>query len=426
MSIAIFLILFIVLMLVKFPIPFTMLISSLVYYHMEGMALTSVINRLVGGVDNFVLLSVPGFILAGIIMNSGGITERIFKFADLCVGWIPGGLGHANVFASVIFAGMSGTAVADAAGLGAIELKAMQDAGFDEDFSLAVTGASSIIGPIIPPSVPMVLYATMSGASVGAMFMAGVVPGILMGLACSIIVFFQCKKRGYKRNPFPKMAELGRTFLWAFFPLLTPVIIIGGILTGVFTPTESAMIAVLYSVVLAFIYRAITIRDFPRILKETLDSLVPITFIVSCAAVFGYVLAAAQTPAMLAEAFLGIIDSKLVALIVLNILLLLLGCFMETTAAILIFTPVILPILTEFDISLVHFGVLMVLNLMIGLLTPPVGVVLYVLAGISEKASFSDIVKVIWPYIIVLIILLYVILFIPQIATAVPAALGYI
>ncbi|WP_319560456.1 TRAP transporter large permease [Marispirochaeta sp.] len=410
---------FLVLLLLKTPVSFSMFVSSILYLLTYDIPVLVAVQRMASGPDSFPLLAVPGFILAGTIMNTSGITERLFNFANKCVGHITGGLGHANIFASIIFAGMSGTAIADAAGMGAVELKAMKDRGFDEDFSLAVTGASSIVGPIIPPSVPAVLYGVVASVSIGRLFAAGFIPGVLMGCALSVLVFIQAKKRGYPKELRPTVKEFSLAFKDAFFPLLTPVLIIGGILIGVFTPTEAAFITVIYSIVLGISYQSIRVRDLLVFVRETANTTVSVMLIVASSAVFAWILASEQIPQKLAEVFLVAFPNKYVALVVINLFLLIAGSFMETIAAITILTPVLLPVVLELGVDPVHFGILMILNLMIGLLTPPIGMVLYVLSTVSQ-VPFEKIAKAVVPYLLLLIGVLYVLTFLPDVVLWLP------
>ena len=420
MMIAVLLISFFLLIILRVPISFSLLISSLIYLIGAGISPIVAVQRMAMGIgDSFHLMAVPFFILAGNIMNSGGITRRIFDFANKVVGHITGGLGHANILASVIFSGMSGTAIADAGGLGAIELKAMKDAGYDEDFSLAVTGASSIIGPIIPPSVPAVVFGVIAGVSIGRLFIAGIVPGIIMAFAMGVFVYVESKRKNYPKTKRATASEVGIAVKESFFTLMTPVIILGGIVGGIFTPTEAAMIAVIYSLILSFVYKEIGIKDIPRLLLETINSTVSVMLIVACASLFGWILASAQVPQLLASFFLDTMPNKYVALLVINLLLFVAGTFMETISAITILTPVLMPVVVNFGIDPVHFGIVMILNLMIGLLTPPVGMVLYVLAGVS-KVPFERISKVVLPYIVVLSIVLLVITYVPDIVLFLP------
>jgi len=411
---------FFLLIIIRVPISFALLISSLLYLTGAGISPIVAVQRMAMGIgDSFPLMAVPFFILAGNIMNSGGITRRIFDFANKVVGHITGGLGHANILASVIFSGMSGTAIADAGGLGAIELKAMKDAGYDEDFSLAITGASSIIGPIIPPSVPAVVFGVIAGVSIGKLFVAGIIPGIIMAFAMGIFVYVESKRKNYPKTKKATFRELVFSVQESFFTLMTPVVILGGIIGGVFTPTEAAMIAVIYSLVLSFAYKEIGIRDIPRLLLETVNSTVSVMLIVSCASLFAWILASAQVPQALASFFLDTLPNKYVALLVINILLFVAGTFMETISAITILTPVLMPVVVNFGIDPVHFGIVMILNLMIGLLTPPVGMVLYVLAGVS-KVPFERIARVVTPYIVVLSIVLLIITYVPDLVLFLP------
>jgi tripartite ATP-independent transporter DctM subunit len=411
---------FFVLLLLKVPISFSLLVSSFFYFVTHGISPAMTIIKMTMGIaDSFPLLAVPFFILAGAIMNTGGITSRLFDFADKVCGHITGGLGHANILASIIFSGMSGTAVADTAGLGAIELKAMKDAGYDEDFSLAITGASSIIGPIIPPSVPAVVFGVIAGVSIGQLFIGGIIPGLIMGGAMSIFVYFQSKHRGYPKKKRATMREFIISTRKAFLALLTPVLIIGGIFIGVITPTEAAIIAIIYSLILSIGYKEFSRKDFLKVLIETANGTISVMLIISCAAVFGYVLAREQIPQKMTDSFLAILPNKYIALVVINLILLVAGTFMETMSAITILTPVLMPIVEGFKINTVHFGIVMILNLMVGLLTPPVGVVLYVLAGVAN-VPFEKIVKAIWPYMLVLTIVLFLITFIPPLVLFLP------
>lgn len=410
---------FITLLVLRVPIAFTLLISSLLYMFANNIPLKTATQRMVAGPDSFPLMAVPFFILAGQIMNHGGITKKIFDFANKVVGHFTGGLGHANIIASIIFSGMSGTAIADVGGLGAIELKAMKDAGYDEDFSLAVTAGSSIIGPIIPPSVPAVVFGAIAGVSIGRLFISGIVPGLIMGFAMMALVYFQCRDKHYAKQKRANFGELFTSFKEAFFPLLTPVVILGGIIGGIFTPTEAAIIATIYSLILGLAYKEFTAKDIPGLVKETVSTMVSVLFIVAAASLFGWILTVSQVPQQAAEFFTNHISNKYVVLLVINILLLVVGTFMETIAAITILTPVLMPVVLKFGIDPVHFGLIMILNLMIGLMTPPVGMVLYVLSSVS-KVPFERICKACVPYVGLLIILLFVFTYLPQLVVFLP------
>ena len=351
--------------------------SALWVYLSKSVPDFTILHRMVMGVDSFPLLAIPFFILAGSLMNAAGLTNQIFNFAKAVVGWLPGGLGHVNIGASIIFAGMSGAAVADAGGLGTIEIKAMNDAGYDLDFSVAVTAASSTIGPIIPPSLPMVIYGVMASTSIGKLFIAGFIPGLLMGLALAIMVAYYAHKRNYPRDTQFSIKQLGISFIQGLPALMTPVIIIGGIASGIFTPTEAAIAAVVYALILGLVYRTLDLKKLVAISMETAETTAVILLIVGGASIFAWVLTANQVTERFATIFLSITENKYLLLLVINILLLIVGCFMETIASITILTPVLLPVAMKLGVDPIHFGVIMVLNLMIGLLTPPVGMVLF-------------------------------------------------
>ena len=410
---------FLLLMILGCPIAFCLLCSGTIYFMTNNMALIMVVQRLTEGANTFTLLAVPGFILAGNLMNSGEVTDRIFDFCGKLVGHITGGLGHANILASVVFAGMSGAAIADAGGLGAIELKAMHDAGYDDDFSLAVTGASSLVGPIIPPSVPAVVYGTVASVSIGRLFMAGAVPGAIMAIAMCAMVYIISKKRGYRKEEWCGFRALFHSFRRAFLSLLTVVVILGGILAGIFTPTEAAIIATFYAIFLGFFYRTLTLKKLLAALKEASETTCTVMMIVCGATIFCYILSFERFPQMVANLFLTYVDNKYMALFVINVFLVFVGMFMDSSPSIIILTPVFLPVVTAFGVDPVHFGIIMILNLMIGLLTPPVGMVLYVLSKVSS-VPFERICKPTVPYIIMFYIILQFITYIPQICLALP------
>ena len=404
------------------PIAYCLIVSGTVYFAANGMNLMMLVQRLTEGANTFTLLAVPGFILAGNLMNSGEVTDRIFDFCGKLVGHITGGLGHANILASVIFAGMSGAAIADAGGLGAIELKAMHDAGYDDDFSLAVTGASSLVGPIIPPSIPMVVYGTAASVSIGRLFMAGAVPGLVMAVIMCIMVYIISKRRGYQKEAWCGWRELWRAFRRAFLSLLTVVIILGGILAGVFTPTEAAIVAVFYAVFLGFFYKTLTLKKLISAVKEATETTCTVMLIVCGATVFCYILSFERFPQTVANMFLQYVNNKYLALLIINIFLVFVGMFMDSSPSIILLTPVFLPVVMAYGVDPVHFGIVMVLNLMIGLLTPPVGMVLYVLSKVSS-VPFERICKSMVPFIIVFYIVLQFITYLPGITLALPRLL---
>lgn len=403
------------------PVGIALAGSSLLYILLAGnLPDVVVIHRMVNGIDSFPLLAVPFFILAGNLMNSAGITNRIFTFANALVGWMRGGLGHVNVGASVIFAGMSGAAVADAGGLGAIEIKAMKDAKYDADFAVGVTAASSTIGPIIPPSLPMVIYGVVAGASIGQLFAAGLIPGILMAVALMIMVAYYARVRGYPRDHAFRWLVLARAFKGAFLSLMTPVIIVGGILFGLFTPTEAAIAACAYALLLGLVvYRTLSWQRFVRVTIDTIETTAVILFIVAGASIFSWILTSTRTAEAFAALILVISDNPILVLLLINLILIIVGCFLETVAAITILVPVLLPIAVQVGIDPVHFGVIMVLNLMIGLLTPPVGMVLYVLSRVA-KVPFEKAVVATLPFLVPLVVVLMLVTFVPALTMWLP------
>ena len=410
----------IILLIIGAPVAVALGLASLVYILIDGLPEIILAHNMINGIDSFPLLAIPFFILAGHLMNTAGITTKIFAFARAAVGWMHGGLGHVNVGASVIFAGMSGAAVADAGGLGNIEIKAMRDADYDDDFSVGITAASSIIGPIIPPSLPLVIYGVMASVSIGELFAAGLIPGLMMAVSLMIMIAYYAKKRNYPRDSRFELSVLSATFKKAFLPLLTPIIIIGGVSTGVFTPTESAVAAVMYSLFLGIVvYKTLTWKHIVRVAMDTIETTAAILLIIASAAVFAWVLTANQVAQHLGDFLLSLSDDKTVILLIIMVLVLLMGMFMETIAAMTILVPILIPITTMVGIDPVHLGIIVVLNLMLGLLTPPVGMVLYVLSDVSG-VSFEKCVKSTMPFLIPLIIVLLLITFFPQIVLFLP------
>jgi tripartite ATP-independent transporter DctM subunit len=395
--------------------------SSLFYVMLEDTTPhLVVVHRMMAGVDSFPLLAIPFFIMAGSLMNSAGITARIYDFALALVGWLKGGLGHVNVVGSVIFAGMSGTAVADAGGLGNIEIRAMRDHGYDVDFAVGITGASSTVGPIIPPSLPLVIYGVMANASIGQLFAAGLLPGLFMAATMMCMVTWYAHTRGFHRDAVFSWIVLGRTFKRAFLPLMTPVLLIGGMTTGVFTPTEAAIAATAYALFLGLVvYRTLTLRGLIRVSMETVETTAIVLLIVAGASIFGYVITTTKVTDQIADIVLSITDEPWAVLLLINIFLLVIGCFMETIAAITILVPVLLPLVTKIGVDPVHFGLIMVLNLMIGLLTPPVGMVLYILARVAN-ISFERTTKACAPFLIPLLFSLGVVTYWPEMVMFLP------
>ena len=439
------------------PVAIAMAGASLVYILFSGtLPPFVVIHRMVSGIDSFPLLAVPFFILAGNLMNNAGITTRIYNFALALVGWLKGGLGHVNVVGSVIFAGMSGTAIADAAGLGTIEIKAMKEHGYSSEFAVGVTAASATLGPIIPPSLPFVIYGMMANVSIGALFLAGLLPGLLMAFLMMLTVawFAHKNKWGgdirFSGSRFGKaLVELGVVAGWplvlwglinvgappqttvflglvllfvldkifsfeAVLPIMTPVLLIGGMTTGLFTPTEGAIAACVWSMVLGFAwYRTLKFRMFVKVCLDTVETTATVLFIVAAASIFGWMLTATGVTAGIAEWVLGFTQEAWVFLLLANLLMLFVGCFLEPTAAITILVPILLPITQKLGIDPVHFGLVMVLNLMIGLLHPPMGMVLFVLARVA-KLSVERTTMAILPWLVPLLVSLGLITYFPK------------
>ena len=408
------------LIIANMPVAFSLIVMGLSWLVIEGQALTSAPQRLIGGIDSFPLLAVPCFILAGIAMNTGGVTERIYGFARALVGHFTGGLGHVNVTGSLIFSGMSGSAIADAGGLGLLEIKAMKEDGYPADFAGALTCASCIIGPLVPPSIPMVLYGVIANASVGALFLAGIVPGLLTALFLMVHVYFYARRRNFPRHPRSTLPQLWAAFRRAFLALVTPVIIMGGIFGGIFTPTEAAAVAAIYALALGlFIYGDLRFSDLPRIFKEAVNTSAVVGFIVAGASLFSWVLARERVPQQIAEAFLGISDNPHVILLVINVVMLVLGCFMEGIAIMILMVPVFMPVIQQLGIDVNHFGVIVVMNLMIGILTPPFGVALFTVAKVGN-IPFEHLARAIMPFLPPLLLVLVLVTHFPGLVMWLP------
>ena len=405
------------------PVAVALGVSSLFFIATSGMPSLVVLHNMVNGINSFPLIAVPFFIMAGHLMNTAGITTKIFTFARATVGWMHGGLGHVNVGASVIFAGMSGAAVADAGGLGNIEIKAMREAGYDTDFSVGITAASSTIGPIIPPSLPLVVYGVIADTSIGQLFAAGLIPGIIMALALMAMVGVYSRMRSYPRDDRFKLRVFLVTFADALLPLFTPIIIVGGILSGMFTPTEAAIAAVAYSLFLGLaLYRTLDLKSILRVSMETIETTASIMMIVAASAIFAWILTANQVANLFAQQLLGLTQDPTMILLIIMGIVLFVGCFMETIAAITILTPVLLPVAMQIGIDPVHFGVILILNLMIGLLTPPVGMVLYVLSKVAA-VPFERCVIATAPFLVPLIAVLLLLSFVPSLSMWLPVYL---
>ena len=412
-------VLFLVLLLLRVPAAFCMLITTLVYALVEQSVPQSFIPQaMVSGSASYTIMAAPFFILVGELMNSSGITKRLFKFANVLVGHITGGLGHVNVLASVFFSGVSGSAIADAAGLGNVEIKAMVDEGYDPDFSVGITAASSTIGPIIPPSSPMVLYGIMSGTSIGALFMAGIPTGILMAGFMMLVVYIISKKRNYPKSRRATLPEIWKTFKEAFWALLSPLILIVGMLSGFATPTETAAVAAAYSLFLGVvIYKEMTWQSLMDIMRNSIKSIGMVMLLIATGTVFAWMIGTEKVAEKSAELLFSLTSNPYLILLLINLFLLFVGTFMETTSALLVTLPVLLPIVKIIGMSTVQFGVIMVLLLMIGMLTPPMALCLFVTSKIGG-ISFDRAFKAVLPYYVALLTVLIIINLFPGVTLA--------
>lgn len=417
----IMIIMIVALALIGVPMSFSMLTGSVWFMLTSGMPQTLMTQRLIMAVgDSFSMLAIPFFMLAGTIMNAGGVATRIFDFCNTLVGHIPGGLGHVNVFCSVIFAGMSGSALADTGGIGAIELKAMKDQGFDEDFSAAITGASSCLGPIIPPSTGMVLYAMMAEESVGTLFIAGVLPGIIMAAAMCLIVYITAKRRNYPISPRVTWKERGRAFWRAVPALLSPIILLSGILLGIFSATEASVVCCLYSLFLGiFIYKELSPKGLYNVFLDTLKSSGMVMALVTFSMLLATILNYNQIPQAVAAWAVTHITSKVGIILACMVLIIISGMVIDVTPAMLILIPIMMPVIRQYGINPIAFGVASTLLFSQGLLTPPVGSILYVLADYT-KMPVMRIAKNMIPYIITFMVLAFCFMMFPQICTFLP------
>jgi C4-dicarboxylate transporter DctM subunit len=412
----------VLLIMIGLPVAVSMGLTAVIFFVVLGETdvLCMVPARMYSSTTGFTLLAIPFFILTGNLMNAGGITQRLFQFAHNLVGHLKGGLGHVTVVSAMIFAGMTGAAVAEAAAIGTVGLEGLTKRGFDRKFSAAIIASASTIGPVIPPSIPLVIYGSITGTSVGRLFLGGFVPGFLMGIAFMIIVYIVSGQRNYPRERRATLRELMDSTLGALSAMITPIIIIGGMVTGIFTPTEASVAATIYALILTmFIYKEVKFKDIPRILWETLEASVRVLFIISAAGIFGWLLIHQRVPEAVVKGLMTLSKNPWLILLVINFILIILGCFMEGISVLLLTIPIFMPIITQLGIDPVHFGLIMTLNSMIGLLTPPVGMVLYTMASVSKIPVWDLAHELRW-HIVALIVVLGLITQVPCITTFVP------
>jgi tripartite ATP-independent transporter DctM subunit len=401
------------------PIYLTMGLAAAAFVFIVDINPIIIAQRVAKAADSFPLLAAPMYILMGNIMNSTGVTERIFRFASVCVGWWRGGLCHANILGSVIFAGMSGSAVADAGGIGTIEIKAMKDAGYDIDTAAAITAASATIGPIIPPSLPMIIYGVSAEASIGGLFAGGVIPGLLMATALMVMVWSIAKKKNMPSERFPTLRDVWDAFCGAFWALMTPVLLFGGMMSGYFTPTESAAVAAFYALLIGFFYRDFRLADVPRLVLDTVETTGIVMALIMTSDILAYCLSISRIPQDLSVWLAYFLDSKILYLMLVNVVLLLVGTFLEPIPAMLLLIPILVPPALALGIDPIQFGVIFTLNLMIGTLTPPVGSVLFVTARVAG-ISFDRVTRATMPFLVPLLVVLLAITFWPPLTTWLP------
>lgn len=411
---------FIACLVLRFPIAFALGLACLVYLLLAGFPLMVLPMKMYSGIDVFVLLSVPGFILAGNLMNHGGLTEKIINFCNHLLGHIRGGLALANIGASMLFAGISGTAVSDTASIGSVMIPAMKREGYGEGFSCAITAASSTVGPIIPPSVPMIIAATLSGLSVGKLFLAGAVPGFLLGVGLMVVAYVISVRENYPKHPRSSLRQIAKSFVDTFWALLMTFIILFGIIGGVFTPTEASIIAVLYAVLVGLlVYRKLNFRKIQVIVLDSMKTSASLMVLIGFANLFGWILVTERLPQLISAEILGFTTNKYLVLLLINLLLIFVGTFMETIAALLILFPILLKVAATVGVDPIHFAVIAVLNLIIGLTTPPVGVCLFVASSIG-KVSIGKVSKASLPFLAVSLIVLILVTLIPELSLFLP------
>jgi len=409
------------------PIAFSLGSASLVYLLTHGVSVGLIAQRMFTGIDVFPFMAIPFFVLAGELMNSAGITKRLVELANVFVGRFKGGLGQVNIVTSMFFAGITGSAVADTSAIGSMLIPAMVDEGFDADFSAAVTCSSSVIGPIIPPSIPMVVYSLVASTSVAAMFLAGVFPGILLGISLMVVNWAISTKRNYPRAPrWPTFKEMVQASIRGIVPMMMPLIILGGILGGIFTATEASAVAVVYALVVGLLgFRNLRWKDIKKAFVVTAKTSGVVFLVIACSNVFNWALVIEEVPQRMAVFVSEVFTNRFALLLAINIVLLIVGTFMEGTAALIILVPILLTITKPFGIDPVMLGAIVVLNLMIGLITPPVGLCLYVACGIS-KLSLETVSKAVLPFLAAEVVTLLLVTYIEPISMFLPRLFGYV
>lgn len=414
-----------ILIMLGMPIVWVLGALSGFYVVLKGFPLAILAHKVALSAATYPMLAVPLFMFAGKVMNSSGITNRIFRFADNLVGRIPGGLGHVNVVASLVFAGMSGSPVADVAGLGEVEIKAMRERGYDMEFSTGITLGSAVIGPILPPSVPMVLLGVMAELSITGLFLGGFLPAFIIAIFMMVYIYFYAKRKNYALSKRPTLGQFVKSFLKSFPPMLTPLIIVGGMTLGIFSPTEAATVAVLYSLVLGtVVYRELTVKKLIDLVKDVVISTARLMIVIASALLFGWVLVIENVPQQTAEFLVTISDQTWVVLLVINIVLLFLGAIIENMILLLILAPMLVPAMTQMGVDPLHFGVIMVFCIMIGTLTPPMGLSLYVAQDIS-KLPFDRVCRAVIPFYIPILLALIIVTYVPDIVLFVPRLFGF-
>lgn len=425
MQMALTFVLWFILIMLGVHVGYALIMASVFFFVTSGgwNLVPFALEQMFNGINSQTLLAVPFFVLAGNLMNGGGVTTRIFDFAASMIGHRKGGLAHVNVLASLIFSGMSGSALADAGGLGQLEIKSMKDAGFDEGFAGGITAASCIIGPLVPPSTPLIIYAVLANQSVEKLFMAGFLPGLLTTAALMIMCSILSHKRNYPSEPKRSWSYRANSFKKSFWALLTPVIILVGIFSGYFTPTEAAVFAALYTMVLGFfVYKELTLKNFFKICLDSIKTSGTIVLMMLGVTLFQFVISREQMPQAIATFFTSHVSSKLTLLLMINIVLLILGTCIDALPLQMILVPILLPAVLAYGINPIHFGVVVIFNLMIGILTPPMGTALFVVARVGNM-KFKTLMKGVVPFLIPLIITLILLNIFPQITLLLPTLL---